>query len=124
MAQRKTRDWAHKHHQSREHADRSEMLAGEGDIRNKRKSMTGDAQVEANLEKVLSVHLHFRKHVALALTVSDILKFHIFFTLKRYVKIIRCNFRSGIIRFQIFKSLEVVSCIFAISLAVSELSTF
>ena len=59
---------------------------------NKSNSMAGAMQVEANLQEQLGNHLHFRKleccyndrylksdHMfALALTVSEILKFHIF----------------------------------------------
>ena len=61
-------------------------------------------------------------HVALALTVSKILKFQIVY-LKKQVKVIRCNFRIGIIRWQIFKSLKVVPCIFALALTASDRQT-
>ena len=35
-----------------------------------------------------------------------------------------CNFRNGIIRWQISKSVKVVLCIIALALAVSEILTF
>ena len=66
---------------------------------NKSNSMAGAVQVEASLPEELRVHFHYRKlncacclkrnvlklisHVPLALTVSEILKFQIFYLEKR-----------------------------------------
>ena len=83
---------------------------------------TDDVKVEENLHENLIVRLYFRKlkrqvvkvisHVVSALTVSEILKFQFFFTLKNRFNVIKCSIRNGIIRWQISKSLKVVLCIF------------
>ena len=53
--------------------------------------------------------------------ISRILKFQ-FFTLKKLVKVVFCNFRNhSLADIQIFK---VVPCIFALALTVSEMLTF
>ena len=61
-------------------------------------------------------------HVALDLTVSEILKFQIVYLEKGQGD--QCNFRNGISRWQITKSLKVVSYVFDLALTVSEILAF
>ena len=58
----------------------------------------------------------------LTLTVSEILKFYIF-NLKGQIKVIGCKFCNGIIRCQIYKSIQVFLCFFALALNVSDILT-
>ena len=62
--------------------------------------------------------------LVLAIAVSsDKLKYK-FLTLNQKIKVIKCNFHNGIIRWQISKSIQVVLCIFALALTVSEILNF
>ena len=60
---------------------------------------------------------------ALALTVSDLLKFH-FFYLEKVGQNYRCNLRKAITLLQISKSLKLILRIFVLALTVSNILTF
>ena len=61
---------------------------------------------------------------SLALTVSELLNFHLFH-LEKYVNVIRCKFRNGVVRWQkTNKSTKVVLCDFALVLIVSDIFSF
>ena len=48
--------------------------------------------------------------IAIALAVSEILKFHSFY-LEKYVKVISCKSWSGFISWQVYNSTKVVLCV-------------